>query len=56
MITYHRPGHKHWLEQTTHTEVEEDDGQSLSVSASVHKALTGTPALGGRPVKRQERC
>lgn len=51
MITYHRPGHRHWLEQTRHTEVEEDGVQSLFVSESVQKAWTGTPALVGRPVK-----
>lgn len=51
MITYHRPDHTHWLEQTTHTEVEADGGQLLSVSESAQKAWTGTPVLGEMPVK-----
>lgn len=40
-----------WLEQTRHTEVEEDDGRLLSVSESAQMAWTGTPALEEMPGK-----
>lgn len=50
MITHHRPGRRHWLEQTGRREVEAGGGQPLSVSESVQKAWTGTAALGERPV------
>ena len=51
MSTDRRPGRRHWLEQTGHTEVEGDGGRSQSVSVSVQKAWRGTPALGQRPGK-----
>lgn len=38
MTTHHRPGRRHWLEQTGHTEVEGDGEQPPSVSESVQKA------------------
>lgn len=53
MFTYHRLGHRHWLEQTGRKEVEAGGGQPLSVSESVQKAWTGTAALGERPVKEE---
>lgn len=53
MITYHRPGYRHWLEQTGRREVEAGGGQPLSVSESVQKAWTGTAALGERPLREE---
>ena len=55
MITDRMPGHRHWLEQTGHREAEGDGGQPQSVSESVHKAWTDTPALGERP-EREHRA
>lgn len=51
MITDRRPGRRHWLEQTGHTEAEGDGGRPQSVSESVQKAWTDTPALAERPEK-----
>lgn len=56
MITYHRPGHRHWLEQTGRREVEAGGGQSLSVSESVQRAWTGTAALEEKPVREESTC
>lgn len=53
MIAHHRPGHRHWLEQTGRREVEAGGGQPLSVSESVQKAWRGTVALGEKPVKEE---
>lgn len=50
VIAYHRPGHRHWLEQRGH-KVEEAGGErSPSASGSVQKAWPGTAAREATPV------
>lgn len=54
IIAYHKPGHKHWLEQTGHREEAASGGQPQSVSVSVRKAWTGTAAQEAMPVRKEK--
>lgn len=54
VIAYHKPGRRHWLEQTGHKAEEAGDEQPRSASGSVRKAWPGTAAREVTPVQEEK--